>query len=131
MSGNKIGKMFNVTTSGSSHGTALGAIVDGCPAGLEITDKDIQTELDKRRPGTSQITTSRKETDTVKILSGIFQGKTDGTPITVVVFNKEMDSAAYENLKNKPRPGHGIIHGLLVMVHMIIEAEDVEMEEQP
>ncbi len=107
MSGNKIGKMFNVTTFGSSHGTALGAIVDGCPAGLEITDKDIQTELDKRRPGTSQITTSRKETDTVKILSGIFQGKTDGTPITAVVFNKEMDSAAYENLKNKPRPGHG------------------------
>jgi chorismate synthase len=107
MSGNKIGKMFNVTTFGSSHGTALGAIVDGCPAGLEITDKDIQTELDKRRPGTSQITTSRKENDKVKILSGIFQGKTDGTPITAVVFNKEMDSTAYENLRNKPRPGHG------------------------
>ena len=107
MSGNKIGKMFNVTTFGSSHGTALGAIVDGCPAGLEISVKDIQTELDKRKPGTSQITTSRKETDEVKILSGLFQGKTDGTPITAVVFNKEMDSSSYENLKNKPRPGHG------------------------
>jgi chorismate synthase len=107
MSGNKIGKMFNVTTFGSSHGTALGAVVDGCPAGLELSVKDIQIELDKRRPGTSQITTSRKESDKVEILSGIFNGKTDGTPITAVVYNKDMDSSSYENLKNKPRPGHG------------------------
>jgi chorismate synthase len=107
MSGNKMGKMFNVTTFGSSHGTALGAVVDGCPAGLELSVKDIQTELEKRKPGTSQITTSRQETDEVKILSGIFDGKTDGTPITAVVYNKEMDSSSYENLKNKPRPGHG------------------------
>ncbi len=107
MSGNKIGKMFNVTTFGSSHGTALGAIVDGCPAGLDLSVDDIQAELDKRKPGTSQITTSRKEADAVKILSGIYQGKTDGTPITAVVFNKEMDSSSYESLKNKPRPGHG------------------------
>jgi chorismate synthase len=107
MSGNKMGKMFNVTTFGSSHGTALGAVVDGCPAGLELSVKDIQTELEKRKPGTSQITTSRQETDEVKILSGIFNGKTDGTPITAVVYNKEMDSSSYENLKNKPRPGHG------------------------
>ncbi len=107
MSGNTIGKMFKVTTFGSSHGTALGAVVDGCPAGLELSDNDIQAELDKRRPGTSQITTSRKEKDEVKILSGIFQGKTDGTPIAAVVYNREMDSSAYENLKNHPRPGHG------------------------
>jgi chorismate synthase len=107
MSGNKMGKMFNVTTFGSSHGTALGAVVDGCPAGLELSVKDIQTELEKRKPGTSKITTSRQEADEVKILSGLFNGKTDGTPITAVIFNKEMDSSSYENLKNKPRPGHG------------------------
>ena len=107
MSGNKIGKMFNVTTFGSSHGTALGAIVDGCPAGLELSDNDIQTELDKRRPGKSQITTSRGETDKVKVLSGLFEEKTDGTPITALVFNRDVDSSAYENLKNTPRPGHG------------------------
>ncbi len=107
MSGNKIGKMFNVTTFGSSHGTALGAVVDGCPAGLKLSNTDMQSELNNRRPGISQITTSRKEKDEVKILSGLFNGKTDGTPITAVVFNREMDSSAYENLKNKPRPGHG------------------------
>ena len=107
MSGNKIGKMFNVTTFGASHGTALGAVIDGCPAGLELSDKDIQLELDKRRPGTSQITTTRGEKDEIKILSGLFQGKTDGTPIAAVVFNRDMDSSAYENLKNTPRPGHG------------------------
>lgn len=107
MSGNKIGKMFNVTTFGASHGTALGAVVDGCPAGLKISVEDIQKELDRRRPGTSKITTSRGETDQVKVLSGLFQGKTDGTPITAVVHNKDMDSSAYENLKDTPRPGHG------------------------
>ncbi|MBM4240658.1 MAG: chorismate synthase [Euryarchaeota archaeon] len=107
MSGNKIGKMFNVTTFGSSHGVALGAVVDGCPAGLELSIEDIQSELDKRRPGTSKITTSRGETDQVQVLSGIFQGKTDGTPIAAIVYNKDMDSSAYEPFKNKPRPGHG------------------------
>jgi chorismate synthase len=107
MSGNNIGKMFNVTTFGSSHGIALGAVIDGCPAGLELSNEDIQAELDKRKPGTSKITTSRKEMDEVKILSGIFQGKTDGTPIAALVYNKDMDSTAYENIKNTPRPGHG------------------------
>lgn len=107
MSGNKIGKMFNVTTFGSSHGTALGAVVDGCPAGLMLSDKDIQSELDKRKPGTSQITTSRGEKDEVKVLSGLFRGITDGTPITAIIYNRDMDSSAYENLKNTPRPGHG------------------------
>lgn len=105
--GNTTGKMFAVTTFGSSHGRALGAVVDGCPAGLELSEKDIQIELDKRKPGTSKITTSRGETDQVEILSGIFEGKTDGTPIAAVVFNKDADSSAYANLKNKPRPGHG------------------------
>ncbi len=107
MSGNSTGNMFRVTTFGSSHGKALGAVIDGCPAGLALTRKDIQVELDRRRPGTSNITTSRGETDQVEVLSGIFQGKTDGTPITAVVYNKDADPSAYEALKNKPRPGHG------------------------
>lgn len=107
MSGNSTGNMFRVTTFGSSHGKALGAIIDGCPAGLELNREDIQKELDQRRPGTSTITTSRGETDQVEILSGIFQGKTDGTPIAAVVYNKDADPSAYEAIKNKPRPGHG------------------------
>lgn len=107
MSGNVLGKMFNVTTFGSSHGKALGAVVDGCPAGLKLSLEDIQKELDKRRPGTSNITTSRGEKDSVEVLSGLFQGKTDGTPIAAVVYNKDMDSSAYENIKDTPRPGHG------------------------
>jgi len=107
MSGNSTGNMFRVTTFGSSHGKALGAIIDGCPAGLELNREDIQKELDQRRPGTSTITTSRGEADQVEILSGIFQGKTDGTPIAAVVYNKDADPSAYEAIKNKPRPGHG------------------------
>ena len=106
MSGNTIGKMFKVTTFGSSHGTALGAVVDGCPAGLELSEKDVQNELDKRKPGTSKVTTSRGETDQVQILSGIFEGKTDGTPIAAVVYNRDVDSSVYATLRGKPRPGH-------------------------
>ncbi len=107
MAGNTTGNLFTVTTFGSSHGTALGAVVDGCPAGLELSHEDIQSELDRRRPGTSKITTSRGETDEVEILSGIFQGKTDGTPISAIVYNRDADSAAYEPFRDKPRPGHG------------------------
>lgn len=107
MAGNTTGNLFRVTTYGSSHGTALGAVVDGCPAGLKLSREDIQSELDHRRPGTSKITTSRGETDQVEILSGIFQGKTDGTPISAVVYNKDADSSAYEPFRDKPRPGHG------------------------
>jgi len=107
MAGNITGKMFQVTTFGSSHGKALGAVVDGCPAGLELSREDIQAELERRRPGTSNITTTREETDIIEVLSGIFKGKTDGTPIAAMVYNKDADSSAYEPLKNKPRPGHG------------------------
>jgi len=107
MAGNTTGNLFKVTTFGSSHGTALGAVIDGCPAGLELSSEDIQRELDRRRPGTSKITTPRGETDQVEVLSGIFEGKTDGTPITGVVYNKDADSSAYEPFRNKPRPGHG------------------------
>lgn len=107
MASNTTGEIFKVTTFGLSHGKALGATIDGCPAGLKLTKKDIQTELNKRRPGTSNITTSRDEKDKIEILSGIFNEKTDGTPITAIVYNKDQRSKNYDNLKNNPRPGHG------------------------
>ena len=104
---NSIGEKFQITTFGSSHGKAVGAIVDGCPANLELTQQDIQKELDKRKPGTSSVTTPRKEDDEVQILSGIFEGKTDGTPITGIVFNKNQKSKDYSMFKSTPRPSHG------------------------
>ena len=107
---NTIGKMFSVTSFGSSHGKAVGAVIDGCPANLELNTEDIQKELDKRKPGTSGVTTPRKEEDKVQILSGIFEGKTDGTPITGVVYNNNQHSKDYSMFKNTPRPSHGA-HG--------------------
>ena len=104
---NTTGKMFKITSFGSSHGKALGAVVDGCPANLELSVEDIQKELDKRKPGTSKLTTSRKESDEVEILSGIFEGKTDGTPIAGIVYNKNQKSKDYSAIKDTPRPGHG------------------------
>ncbi len=107
MVANSIGEVFRVTTFGLSHGKALGATVDGCPAGLELSEADIQEELNKRRPGTSKISTPRNESDKVEILSGIFNHKTDGTPITAIIRNKDQISKNYDNLRNNPRPGHG------------------------
>ena len=104
---NSIGEKFRITSFGSSHGKALGVIVDGCPANLELNAEDIQKELDKRKPGTSSVTTPRKEADEVEILSGIFEGKTDGTPITGVVYNKNQHSKDYSMFRNTPRPSHG------------------------
>lgn len=104
---NTTGKIFSITSFGSSHGKAIGAVIDGCPANLELSEKDVQKELDRRRPGKSSITSPRKEKDRVQILSGIFEGKTDGTPITGVVFNEDKRSKDYNYLKNNPRPGHG------------------------
>ena len=104
---NTIGEKFKITTFGSSHGVAVGAIIDGCPANLELSTTDIQKELNKRKPGTSSVTTPRKEDDEVQILSGIFEGKTDGTPICGVVFNKNQKSKDYSMFKNTPRPSHG------------------------
>ena len=104
---NTIGKIFSITSFGSSHGKALGAVVDGCPANLELSEDDIQIELNKRRPGTSALTTSRQEGDKIEIVSGIFEGKTDGTPITGIVYNTNQKSKDYSNIKNTPRPGHG------------------------
>ena len=104
---NTIGKIFSITSFGSSHGKALGAVVDGCPANLELSEDDIQIELNKRRPGTSALTTSRQEGDKIEIVSGIFEGKTDGTPITGIVYNTNQKSKDYSNIKSTPRPGHG------------------------
>ena len=104
---NSIGKKFKITSFGSSHGVAVGAVIDGCPANLELSAEDIQIELNKRKPGTSKVTTSRKEDDEVQILSGIFEGKSDGTPITGVIFNKNQHSKDYSMFKNTPRPSHG------------------------
>ena len=105
MSGNSFGKLFGMTTWGESHGAAIGVVVDGCPAGLELSARDIQHELDRRKPGVSEITTERKEADEVKILSGVFEGKTLGTPISMLVWNKDVESSPYEPLKNIARPG--------------------------
>jgi len=104
---NTSGKIFSITSFGSSHGKAIGAVIDGCPANLELSEEDIQKELNRRKPGTNEITSPRKESDKVQIISGIFNGKTDGTPITGIVFNKDQKSHDYESIKNTPRPGHG------------------------
>ena len=106
MPGNSFGTIFRITTWGESHGPAVGVVVDGCPSGLEISAEDIQFELDRRRPGQSKITTQRKEPDTVEILSGIFEGKTLGTPISLMVRNTDAISKSYEDIKDTYRPGH-------------------------
>ena len=106
MAGSTFGNLFRVTTFGESHGAALGCIVDGCPAGLSLCEEDIQKYLDRRKPGTSTMTTARKEADQVKILSGIFEGKTTGTPIALVIENTSQHSADYGNIATSYRPGH-------------------------
>lgn len=106
MPGNTFGRFFRITTWGESHGKAVGVVLDGCPAGLELSEKDIQFELDRRRPGQSRITTQRKEADEVEILSGIFDGRTTGTPISMIVRNTDAISRSYEDIKNIYRPGH-------------------------
>ena len=106
MSGNSIGQRLVLTSFGESHGKAIGAILDGCPAGLEIDEKEIQKMLDYRKPGTSIITSQRKEGDKVEIISGVFRGFTTGAPITLMIWNSDQKSRDYENLKTKLRPGH-------------------------
>jgi chorismate synthase len=106
MSGNSIGKLFTVTTAGESHGPALVGIVDGCPPGLVLDEAMIQHELDRRKPGTSRYTSQRREADQVKILSGVFAGKTTGTPIALLIENHDQRPADYAHLQNKFRPGH-------------------------
>ncbi|NVK25555.1 MAG: chorismate synthase [Gammaproteobacteria bacterium] len=106
MSGNSIGELFKVTTFGESHGLALGCIIDGCPPGLEIDESVIQQDLDRRKPGTSRFTTQRREADEVKILSGVFEGKTTGTSIGLLIENTDQRSKDYSDIKDKFRPGH-------------------------
>ncbi len=106
MSGNTFGRVFTVTTFGESHGPALGCIVDGCPPGLEIAEADIQKDLDRRRPGTSRHTTQRREPDEVRILSGVFEGRTTGTPIGLLIENLDQRSRDYEKIKDVFRPSH-------------------------
>ena len=106
MSGNSIGKLFTVTSFGESHGPALGCIVDGCPPGLEIDEAYIQVDLDRRKPGTSRFTTQRKEADQVKILSGVFEGKTTGTPIGMLIENIDQKSKDYSKIMDVFRPAH-------------------------
>ena len=106
MSFNTFGKLFRFTTWGESHGPAIGCVVDGCPPNIPIEEKEIQFELNKRKPGQSKFTTQRKEDDKINILSGVFEGKTTGTPISMIIYNKDMRSRDYETIKNKFRPGH-------------------------
>ena len=106
MSGNTFGTLFTVTSFGESHGAAIGCVVDGCPPGLEICEADIQAELDRRKPGTSRHVTQRREPDTVEILSGVFEGKTTGTPIGLLIRNQDQRSKDYGNIAESFRPGH-------------------------
>jgi chorismate synthase len=106
MSGNSFGKLFTVTGFGESHGLALGCIVDGCPPGLSLTEADLQVDLDRRKPGKSRHTTQRRESDEVQILSGVFEGKTTGAPIGLIIHNTDQKSKDYANIKDRFRPGH-------------------------
>ncbi|MGB9714207.1 MAG: chorismate synthase [Candidatus Bathyarchaeales archaeon] len=106
MAGNSFGKAFVITCFGESHGKCVGMVIDGCPAGLPLSEKDIQKELDKRRPGASKVSTPRVEEDKAEILSGVFGGYTTGAPICIIAWNMDVDSEPYERLKDKPRPGH-------------------------
>ena len=106
MSGSSFGKLFRITTWGESHGPAVGVVIDGCPAGISLSEEDIQVFLDRRRPGQSRYTTRRNESDTVEILSGVFDGKTTGTPISLMVRNQDQRSKDYGNIAVSYRPGH-------------------------
>jgi chorismate synthase len=106
MSGNTFGSLFTVTTFGESHGPAIGCVIDGCPPGLVLSESDIQPELDRRKPGTSRHVTQRQESDTVEILSGVYQGKTTGTPIALLIRNEDQRSKDYGNITETFRPGH-------------------------
>ena len=106
MAGNSFGELFRITTWGESHGRAIGVVIDGCPAGLDLSPEDIQHDLDRRRVGQSKVTSPRQEEDRIEILSGLFQGKTTGTPISLLIWNKDADSSKYEPIKDIYRPGH-------------------------
>src|SRR5437879_6010074 len=106
MSGNTIGRLFTVTTFGESHGPAMGCIVDGCPPGLPLSEADLQQDVDRRRTGTSHFVSQRREADQVRILSGVFEGHTTGTPIGILIENTDARSRDYDKIKDRFRPGH-------------------------
>jgi len=106
MSGNTFGTLFTVTTFGESHGPAIGCVIDGCPPGMALSEADIQLDLDRRKPGTSRHVTQRQEPDTVEILSGVYEGKTTGTPIALLIRNQDQRSKDYSNISDSFRPGH-------------------------
>src|SRR5918993_3629819 len=106
MSGSTLGTLFTVTTFGESHGPAIGCVIDGCPPGLALSEADIQPDLDRRKPGTSRHVTQRQEADTVEILSGVYEGKTTGTPIALLIRNEDARSRDYGSLIDTFRPGH-------------------------
>ncbi|TSC87127.1 MAG: chorismate synthase [Parcubacteria group bacterium Gr01-1014_8] len=106
MAGNSFGQLFRITTFGESHGGAVGVVLDGCPPGIQITEEEIQIQLDRRKPGQSHITTSRKEADKIKILSGYYEGKTTGTPILLIAYNEDAKSGDYKELMKAYRPSH-------------------------
>src|SRR6476659_1280190 len=106
MSGNTLGTLFTVTTFGESHGPAIGCVIDGCPPGMSLSEADIQPDLDRRKPGTSRHVTQRREEDKVEILSGVYEGKTTGTPIALLIRNEDQRSKDYTKIANSFRPGH-------------------------
>jgi chorismate synthase len=106
LNGNSIGKALVFTCFGESHGACIGAVVDGCPAGLPLTEKDVQAEVDKRRPGLTAVSTPRREEDRVELLSGVCRGHTTGAPICLIIRNRDVESKGYEQIRDKPRPGH-------------------------
>lgn len=120
MSGNTLGRIFRITTAGESHGPGYVVIVDGCPPGLMLSEADIQPDLDRRKPGSSKFTTQRRESDTVKILSGVFEGKTTGTSIAMLIENEEQRSRDYEAIKDLFRPGMVILRIIINTVFGII-----------
>ena len=124
MAGSSFGTIFRITTWGESHGPSIGVVVDGCPAGLFLSEEDIQMQLNRRRPGQSRYSTPRNEADRVHILSGIFEGRTTGTPIAMEVINETQRSKDYSEIANSYRPGHADIHLIKSMVFAIIAAAD-------
>ena len=131
MSFNTFGKIFRFTTWGESHGPAIGCVVDGCPPNIPLTEKDIQADMDRRRPGQSKFTTQRKEPDKAIILSGVFEGKTTGTPISIIIYNEDKKSRDYESIKNKFRPGHAdYTYFKKYMVFEILEVAVVNLQEK-
>ena len=113
MAGNTFGNIFKLTTFGESHGPAIGGVIDGCPSGLIIDLNAIEKEMQRRKPGQSSIVTQRKEDDKVQILSGVFEGKTTGTPISLIIYNKDVRSKDYNDIKDKFRPGHADLAGVM------------------